>query len=65
MFTSTFNAERCQLFCVVQTDLNSGITFTIPGFVSNYSDTVAQARALQELCDPDYELYDYRVGMCS
>ena len=65
MFTSTFNAERCQLFCVVRADLMTYDTVTVPGYVSNYSNTVAQARGIQELCDPDYEFYDYRVGMCS
>jgi hypothetical protein len=65
MFTSTFNAERCQLFCVVRTDLMTYDTVTVPGYVSNYSNAVAQARGIQDLCDPDYEHYDYRVGMCS
>ena len=40
-------------------------TVTVPGYVSNYSNTVAHARGIQDLCDPDYEFYDYRVGMCS
>ena len=40
-------------------------TVTVPGYVSNYNDTVVQASAIQDLCDPDYEHYDYRVGMCS
>ena len=65
MSNSTFTADRCQLFCVVRTDLMTYDTVTVPGFVSDYSNTVGQARAIQELCDPDYELYDYRVGMCS
>ena len=65
MFASTVTSDRCQLFYVERTDLMTYDTCRVDGPPSDYMTAVANARDIQELFDPDYEYYDYRVDMCS
>lgn len=65
MFSSTVTSDRCQLFYVERTDLMTYDTCAVVGSSSDYTTAVARARSIQELFDPEYEYYDYRVAMCS
>ena len=62
---SNISANRCQLFCVERTDLFPYDTVVVDGPPSGYITAVQRARDIQELFDPEYEFYDYRVAMCS
>ena len=65
MFASVVAHDRCQLFCVERTDLMTYDVTVVPGPPSGYLSAVQRARDIQELFDPEYEFYDYRVAMCS
>ena len=39
-------------------------TCRVDGPPSGYMTAVQHARDIQELFDPEYEFYDYRVAMC-
>ena len=65
MFASTVAYDRCQLFYVERTDLMTYDTCAVAGSPSDYMTAVARARSIQDLFDPEYEYYDYRVAMCS
>lgn len=65
MFASTVAHDRCQLFCVERTDLMTYDVCRVDGPPSGYITAIQRARDIQELSDPEYEFYDYRVAMCS
>ena len=65
MFSSTVAHDRCQLFCVERTDLMTYDVTVVDGPPSGYVTAVQRARDIQELFDPEFEFYDYRVAMCS
>ena len=65
MFASVVAHDRCQLFCVERTDLMTYDVCRVDGPPSGYITAVQRARDIQELFDPEYEYYDYRVAMCS
>jgi len=65
MFASNVAHDRCELFCIERTDLMTYDVSRVDGPPSGYLTAVQQASAIQELFDPEYEYYDYRVAMCS
>ena len=65
MFASVVAHDRCQLFCVERTDLMTYDVCRVDGPPTDYMTAVERARWTQEIFDPEYEFYDYRVAMCS
>ena len=65
MFASIVTRDRCQLYTVVRTNLHTYESVELTYAPTDYLNAVARAREYQATFDPDYEFYDYRVGMCS
>ena len=65
MFASIVTDERCELFTVIRTDLQSfdKVVLTYPP--SDFTTAVSRAAHYQRTWDPSRERWDYRVHMCS
>ena len=65
MFASTVTDERCDLFTVIRTDLETfdKVVLTYPP--SDFQTAVRRADHYQRTWDPSRDRWDYRVHMCS
>ena len=65
MFASTVTDERCDLFTVIRTDLETfdKVVLTYPP--SDFKTAVNRAAHYQRTWDPSRDRWDYRVHMCS
>lgn len=65
MFASCVAEHRCQLFCVVRTNLITWDRKRMECAPGNWDTISTRAREYQAVFDPDHEFYDYRISMCS
>ena len=65
MFASIVSDQRCQLFTVMRTDLNTWDRVLLTYPPSDYLTAVKRAADYQRAFDHKRERYDYRVHMCS
>ena len=57
--------NTCQLYTILRTDLHTWEVTEVPGVRGDFDTVSRLTRETQDVFDPDYEFYDYRVGMCS
>ncbi len=64
MTVSTVTRERCELFCVVRTDMRTGERKTLTYSPSDYLTCVYRANEYQQTFDPMRSRFDWRVAHC-
>jgi len=65
MSVSVVSPHRCQLFCVEVVDLMTYDSYRYDTSPSTYLHTYQLCRELQDMNDPDYQRFEYRISMCS
>lgn len=56
--------NACQLYTVMRTNFETYEVTPVSGYRSDWNTISELAREIQKVSDPEYKLYDYRVGMC-
>lgn len=66
MLASTVTSERCELFCVVRTDMSTPdwTRVRLPYAPRDYMGAVKLAAKHQSIFDPHRARFDYRVDHC-
>ena len=65
MFASEVHPQRCRLYRVMRTDLQTYDRVVLTYAPTDYATAVHRASDYQRWFDPDYRRYDYRVCSAS
>jgi len=64
MFASIVSPERCELFCVMRTDMRTGERKVLTYPPADYRTCVYRAHEYQRTFDPMRSRFDWRVAHC-